>query len=700
MLDAVESADYVVETYKAPREVSAATPETPIPLTPSGNNLQTAQMIRSIADADKETPEPLPQNSTHTTELLIKLLLGGIAGASLYLVLDYIITLLAFKLSVPFILGSTLCIACIILAHRVTTPEASDGTPAVETLDSLNRKWWYLSSMPGSVAAFMQANPKTSIAYACTLAGSILLLLLTTVGSTLVTQAGAFFGIGYYGALYIIIPIMVLIPMKAGLSLYYSLWPSVMHESKNPETTEAFKPFSTNPVARIWQAIDTFLNKFYLLGMQSPIAMFLFSIVYIGMTVQIMTPFLPASMATVVQYLLTGISNPAAGLLFAAVCASWFVGLFILQIADILTRGNESGTIKSIDYMQKNPIDSALFLAILILSAQIVATTPMAHICGRWLILGLVTINFKPLLAIADFMMNPRKSTIGSSLALPFMPIKLILYPGEALYYAFKLVTQITAGLLKHFLLHVPLVIVRALFDITTTIVSWFSRSAAEKVIDANIDSYLWIRNAVLHIKHRGKNLQYAIRPYVRMANTLLSTLIGTYCCFIGITGINYFILGHLPHTLLLPGVQSAITLATSWLSLPATMTLFAVIGSYFCVLSAHQLFSPKDMQSTENRNFTMVAQVIMAGLIATCALLVTLQPPLYAAAVIGTVATSLAMTIMASFYTHHIHKAVTNAEKDSTRSCAFTSHYGLLSMLVYTPSPSTGTAPDTDLSK
>ena len=696
MLDAIESADYAIESYKPPKHTPQESQDQDIPLTPNGSNRDTAKMIQTIKSLEKSTPKSstTPQISTSSAELLAKLLLGGIAGVCLYTVLAFIINLLAFKFSVPFILGSTLFIACIILIHRVAAPEANN-TPLVEALDKINRKWWYLSSMPGAIAAFMETNPKTSIAYACTLTGSILFLLLTTIGTSLVTQAGGLLGIGYYGALYIIIPVMAFLPVQAGLSIYYTTHPDQKPASKKQQTPEAFKPFSTNPIARLWQAIDTFLNKFYLIGMQSPIAMLLFTIIYIGLTVQIMVPFLPANMAAIVQYLLTGISNPAAGLLFAAVCTGWFIGLFILQTADILTRGDESGTVKSIDYMQKNPIDTALFLAILILSAQIVAGTPMAHICGRWLILGLITINFKPLLAIADFMMNPRKSTIGSSLALPFMPVKLILYPGEALYYLFKLVTQVTAGILKHFLLHVPLVLIRALFDITTAIVSWFSKEAAEKVIDANIDSYLFVRNTVLQVKHAGKNLQYTIRPYVRLANTVLSATIGTYCCFISITGINYFILGHLPHTLFLPGVQSTITFITTFLSLPTAMTLFAIIGSYFTILSAHQLFSPKDMQSTENRNFTMITQVIMTGLLITCALLITLQPPLYSVAVIGTVAATIMMTIMSSFYTFHIYKNVENTEgTPPEKSYSFTTHYGLSSLLlpdqshVETPSP------------
>lgn len=684
-LDAIEAANCFVESYK-PAKPSQDSQDNTIKIPLRGNDEYTARIIRALQKENTAQPE------TSILELIAKLLLGSIALISLYLTLTAIIDMLAFKFSVPLLLSTTLLLACIILIRQVLNPkepEKNEKTPqeVVEILGNHNKKWWYLSSIPGITAAFMQQNPMTSIACALTLSGSILFLPLTSLGVSLVTHISIFLGVSYYGTLYTMIPILAFIPVKIGLSIYEAIWPT-----KKPVSAEVSKPFSINPIARIWQAIDAFLNKFYLTGMQSPIAMLLFSIVYIGIIIQIMLPFLPTGIATVIHYVMMGVVNPSAGLPFAAVCTGWFIGLIILQITDIITRRHESETVKSIDYIQKNPINSILFLAVLMLCAQAAATTALAQLCGNWLILGLITISFKPLLAIADFMMNPRKSTIGSSLTLVFMPIKLILYPGEAIYYLLKLTSQIIAGIFKHILLHIPLVIVCALFDITTTVTSWFSKDAAKKVIDAN-SSTLLVTQFILKVKHVSKSMQYIMRSTITHVNTLLTMVIGTYCAYMGIISVNYFLLGHLPHTFLLPGIHSLLTWTTGFSTLPTTMTLCALMGCYFALLSVHQLCSPKDMYSTENTHFIMINQVIMAGLVTAFGLITTLQPASYALIVMSTIMTSLVLTIMSACLTRS-NPSLKTSSKCQPENPRSPSHFSL-SGLFFSSQPQPSSNPD-----
>ena len=97
--------------------------------------------------------------------------------------------------------------------------------------------------------------------------------------------------------------------------------------------------------------------------------------------------FLPTLGHNIVYFFVTGIANPSAGLIFAGVCTGWFIGLFLLSVTDLITRQHDSGLVSSINYVKNNAIDAALFFMILMFSANVVAGTSLAHICGKWVIL-------------------------------------------------------------------------------------------------------------------------------------------------------------------------------------------------------------------------------------------------------------------------------------------------------------------------
>jgi hypothetical protein len=636
-LDEIESADSEIENFKPTNKIGNEQKwDTPVHMDGSKNDDNKIEIINL-------SPKTEQQEKT-TTELLTTLIIAAIFATISYLYTADLMSFLAIKLGAPFILTIIIVTSMIILSYRLLTPETKNEIPLSEA-KKIREKHWFLASVPGKIADFIENKPYETALYAVLSICSIFFLSSTIIGTNIVTKAALLLGVHYYPALYITIPILLAIAI--GLVKSFETNPT---EDK-PKQQENFKPFKINPVARLWQAINMFLDKFYLMGLKSPIAMLIFTTAYTILTIDILTPFLPALAHNVVIYFLTGIANPSSGLLFAAICTGWLIGLVILQIADIITRGHNSATIATIEYIKDHPIDSVIFFLVLIFSASMIANTPMADICGRWLILGLVMINFKPLLAIGDFINSPRKSIIGSTIGSVLMPTKIILYPAELIKYIIKMALYIGFGMVKHFAIHVPLVLIRACFDMATILfIQLGAKDAAKKTIDINIDIYTETRIFIINVKHFGKQFIKNITPATEILGKICSGLLAVLCGALSYTGLHYIYYGALPSVASLPWISAPIKLLGASFGLPATMTIIAVFAAYFCILSAHQVLMKKEQYSGAEEKFTMGAQIITAVLIAICAALITLQPPFYAAFVIASIIMSFVGTMISSY--------------------------------------------------
>ena len=143
--------------------------------------------------------------------------------------------------------------------------------------------------------------------------------------------------------------------------------------------------------------------------------MLTFTTLYVSIVIDLIHPFLPNIIHQLLLFFAAGIINLNAGMLIAGICTAWTIGLFYLGLADIITRDHDSSLVQSIDYIKQNPIDTFIGLFILALSTQLIASTSLAHLCGNWVMFGLLISIIKPLLTVVDFLVNPLKSIIGSA---------------------------------------------------------------------------------------------------------------------------------------------------------------------------------------------------------------------------------------------------------------------------------------------
>ena len=127
---------------------------------------------------------------------------------------------------------------------------------------------WSFASIPGRIAEFIANNPVKAATYSTITLLLTITLTSTVIGQNLVLTIAGLAGISFYCSLYILI-ITGFVVMAADKTIESLIYPS----QKKQENTEKFKPYNINPIARLWQAIDLFLSKFYVLGMQNPISM-------------------------------------------------------------------------------------------------------------------------------------------------------------------------------------------------------------------------------------------------------------------------------------------------------------------------------------------------------------------------------------------------------------------------------------------
>ncbi len=642
ILDAIEYCDHLLDNYKPTKYID-----------------QESKLISLPSDHEEATHMLSDKKRERKKENIISTLATfGVIATITYVTLSYLTSWLALTLGIPFIFTAILLstIAILIARINVDSSQKQIQIDKINGIDNANMEKhyqyrWSFASIPGRLAETITKEPVKACTYGTLTLILILALTSTNFGVGLVSSFAAFTGVNFSLSLYalIILGFCVIFGVEKLVSNI------IKPEKNDSQTKDIFKPYNINPVARLWQAMDVFLDKFYLLGMQNPRAMLVFTIFYIGITTEVMTPFLPSYLHSIVFYFVTGISNPSAGLLFAGLCSGWFIGLLILTVGDIISRKHKSGMLESIKYMKNNLIDAFLFSFLLIFSASIVAGTSLAHICGRWVILGLVTINFKPLLAIADFMNSPRKSIIGSSFSLLLMPVNIILYPGELIKYLLKKSTHIVFGVIKHFLLHVPLVLIRSLFEIGCHTLSFLGfKNAAKSLYNMNIGTYLFVRNTILKVKYSGKVLFRNI--------TSTSDIIGKAChvCFaiiasvIAYVGLFYIWGGALPKIATLIWVSAPLNFLTTLISIQATATIFAVLGAFIMALCTHQLLCKKYRASDAEEKFTLAQQIIFTLLTIFIVAICYLSPPAYPLVVSTVIFCTFFAVVTASLACHN----------------------------------------------
>jgi hypothetical protein len=598
MLDAIEYSDHMIDNYKPPKyKIENKKNEIIIPDDPLARD----QMF----GIEKEKK----QNDNVFWDLSTAL----ITGSAVYIGLSYLTEWLALTLGIPFIFLTVLLASVTILVIKYNTqvPEKINTNNPKEINKFYNLRP-LLTSIPGQIANKIYADPTRAIIHFGLTVLMIVALTKSTIGITLLNNFILFSGIDYYLALYA----LVLAGSFTMITIHKVCDIIASPQTHENNKKEQFKPYNINPAARLWQAMDLFLDKFYLLGMQNPISMLVFTTVYILITLEMVMPFMSPNIHNIVYYFVTGISNPSVGLLFAGICAGWFMGLFILTVSDIFTREYKSGLMESIEYIKQNPIDSLIFMFILIFSANIAAQTSLAHVCGRWMILGLVTINFKPMLAVLDFIDSPRKSIIGSTFSLALLPVNLILYPGELLKYIFKKALHIVFGIVKHFGLHVPMVLIRAVFDIVSISLAYLNfKNAAKQVSSWNIDLYLFIRKLILNTKYVGKLTTRAITPFTDGLGQICYAFMAVIGCLASYTGLYYIWLGTAPHITSIPWISAPLKLLTTILGVKAATTILAVAGAFMVFTCTHQLLCKKFRGSVAEEQFTHALQFLAMSL-------------------------------------------------------------------------------------
>ena len=642
ILDAIEYCDHLLDNYKPEKYIDQ---ESKFINLPSDYEEATHMLSNSYQEKKKES----------IISILAKF---GVIATITYITLSYLTSWLALTLGIPFIFTAILLSTIAILIARINVDNSQKQIQIdkIDSIDSANMEkhyqyHWSFASLPGRLAETINKEPVKACTYGTLTLILILALTSTAFGVGIVNSFAAFTGVNFALSLYALITLGFCVIFGVEKLISNIIQP----EENDNHTKETFKPYNINPVARFWQAIDVFLDKFYLLGMQNPISMLVFTVVYIGITVEVMVPFLPAYMHNIVFYFVTGISNPSAGLLFAGLCTGWFIGLFILTVGDIISRKHKSGMLESIKYMKNNAIDALLFSFLLVFSASIVAGTSLAHICGRWVILGLVTINFKPLLAIADFMNSPRKSIIGSSFSLLLMPINIILYPGELIKYVLKKSTQIIFGIIKHFLLHVPLVLIRSLFEIGCHTLSLLGfKNAAKSLYDINMSTYLFVRNIIFKVKYSGKVLFRNVTPASDTLGKACHVCFAIIASVLAYVGLFYIWGGSLPKIATLIWVSAPLNFLTSLISIQAAATIFAVLGAFIMVLCTHQLLCKKSRASDAEEKFTLAQQIIFTLLTIFIASICYLSPPAYPLVVSTMIFCTFLAVITASLACHN----------------------------------------------
>ena len=410
-------------------------------------------------------------------------------------------------------------------------------------------------------------------------------------------QATILFEIGTVPTAIILMIVWALIPItvKNGITAH--------NKNSAKDNSVSKELLQKNPLHRIRYAYFKLFNNLYLYGMQNPISMLAFSIVFFGTIIDMCYPFLPTALHHTLLTLAYGVTNAALGPFVTGFMLGWFLGLFTLVICDIIARNesNTSGTLLNCAWLRDHLLDAILFTIVLIIGAQLMSGSAVAYICGNWELLGLLTINLKPLLGIYDFVIDPVKSVIGTcTILVPFMPFVIIMYPELCIEYVLDFIITSIATTIRY-MLSVCLVIITAIMDL---------------VILANKALCKYIPNKTEGIANYRDNLFYSFENLRASIETSYAdnSIIPSMASFIGkILNIAYIITSTviticatsalipniiLPKILLSWGMWPT-TMLAGYFGMPAAAIITAMAGAYMLSLSLCNFFVDLDDRKT-----------------------------------------------------------------------------------------------------
>ena len=445
---------------------------------------------------------------------------------------------------------------------------------------------YLIESMPGKIAQAFGYNlkwTKTLTNAAMTILALITHFLSSTVlGLSYVTILSGLTNVSHYGIIYLHI---------GGMFILTNIAHRFLSASDQQE-----KLFSVNPASRLWQAMNKFFLSFFLYGQKNRITMLTFTTLYASIVIDLNHPFLPNLIHQLLVFFAAGIINLNVGMVIAGLCTAWTIGLLYLGLADTITRDYDSNLVHTIDYIKQNPIDPFIGLFILALSTQLIASTSLAHLCGNWVMFGLLISIVKPLLTVVDFLVNPLKSIIGSALRIIFLPVNIVMYPDEAMRFVLKFVLHTACSLFKHFCIHIPLVLIRAVLDILSITAKPVSAKTANYFDDTNETLNYYINCCMLWIRTHGKYANIYLKPiYPKIATIthMIGCLYFSMQAVIGLSaiGLNIEIAATLPHWLNAPFFM----LANAYTPLQGAIILatFSVFITSMCLHQVHARLEP-----------------------------------------------------------------------------------------------------------
>lgn len=413
-------------------------------------------------------------------------------------------------------------------------------------------------------------------------------------------HASILFEIGTVPTAIILMIVWALIPItvKNGISA---------HNKKTAQGNIVSKELmQKNPLHRIRYAYFKLFNNLYLYGMQNPISMLAFSIVFFGTILDICSPFLPSALHQTLLTLAYGVTNAALGPFITGFMLGWFLGLFTLVICDIIARteSNTSGTLLNCAWLRDHLLDAILFTIVLIIGAQLMSGSAVSYICGNWEILGLLTINLKPLLGIYDFVIGPVESVIGTcTILVPFMPFVIVMYPELCIEYFLDFILTSIATTIRY-ALSVFLVIITAVMDLVLlankslckyiTIIPDETTAIAKQRDDLFYGFEKFIARISTSYEYNS-----TLPKTAEFAGKILNIAYTATISFITICATSALIPSIILPKILLSWGMWPVTILAGYFGMPAAAIITAMAGAYMLSLSLCNFFVDLDDRKT-----------------------------------------------------------------------------------------------------
>ena len=395
-----------------------------------------AEIEQEIADFKKksETPETAEKANKYNAAKDIKI------NEIILALIIYFVFSVAFSQSITAWAAATLGVSVALATILLTASVIMIFKVGVN-------KSFLVTELRSKYKGFMGLNSTQKIEYSLYAAAYLLFLFVPfmPIGgaffSTILAYASILFEIGVAPTAIILMIVWALVPMTIINGV-------AANKKEDEQTTISKELLHKNPVHRIRQVYFHMFHELYLHGMQNPISMLMFSIVFFGTLTDMCYPFLPTFIHNILIIGAQGVTNAALGPLVSGFMLGWFLGLFTLVVCDIIGReqSNTSNTLLACAKLRDNLLDAILFTIVLTIGAHLMAGSAISYMCGHWEIIGLLLINIKPILGIYDFVTDPVKSVIGTcTILVPLMPFIIVMHPELCIEYLLDfIITSIT----------------------------------------------------------------------------------------------------------------------------------------------------------------------------------------------------------------------------------------------------------------